>query len=462
MGSQKQRAENNFSGGINNEQSPSFVGDNETVDHVGFDFDNYPTLRTRKGKVNYGASGGAVTRLLTNFRENYLFRSVGTKLQYDNNGTWTDITGTYSNSDWDAANFEVSGDHALILTNGVDPVKYYTGGSIVSNLSANSPVGKYVTADPSRVFIAKDDILYWCGFQDATDWTSAENSGFAQYYTYGGGDITALFNYKDIKYVFKRNSMAGLYGTNYFDFRIIEVSNNIGCVSFKTVQEVNGRMIWLGEQDIYQFTQGNPIPIGNKVMGFIKRINWSQVGKCCAFTDGLRYYLNLVVDNATEPNLRLVYDTRYDLWRVPAYNEQFRYGAFFNNKLYAGNASGQTMIVNEGDTDNGTPISWSLTSKAFNENVGEAEKEYKEIHYQGEFFNTQSMTISISTNDQGENFMPLEYDPLTHGLASDNKNVIVPMDTTPLAYWMRYRLSGSGQTAFYLVQRYYRVCRVQH
>src|SRR5690606_31784286 len=113
---------------------------------------------------------------------------------------------------------------ALILVNGTDAPRFWNGSSLAT-LGGTPPVGKYITADPSRVFIAKDDILYWCGFQDATDWSSAENSGFAQYYTYSGGPITALFNFKDIKYVWKKNSMAGLYGTNYFDFRIMEVSN---------------------------------------------------------------------------------------------------------------------------------------------------------------------------------------------------------------------------------------------
>lgn len=461
MPQRKLRAENNFSGGLNNEQSAVFIADDETSDEYGFDFDNYPNLTVRKGKTTYGASGGAQTNLITHFKDTHLVRSVGNKLQWDNNGTWTDIASGFADSDWTATNFEVSGADALILTNGTDNVKYWNG-SALNDLSPNAPKGKYITADPSRVFIAKDDTLYWCAFQNPQDWTSAENSGFAQYYTNGGGNITALFTFKDLKILFKRNSMAALYGTNYFDFRIIEISNNIGCVSHKTVQEVNGRLIWLGEQDVYLFTNGNPIPIGGKIRGFLNRINPTQVSKACAFTDGLRYYLCLPIDNANEPNIRLVYDTRYGRWRVPAYNENFRYGVMFNGVMYVGDASGQTWKVNNGTTDNGSAIPWSVTSKAFDEGIGEAEKEYKELHLQGYFPPGFTMTVSISTDDQGSNFIALNYDPTSAAAVSQNKNVIVPLDTTPLTHWFRYKLEGTGPVSIYNVQRYFRVCRVQH
>lgn len=458
----KQRGMNAFTGGVNNVQSPVFVADDESTDEYGFDFDEYPNRTVRKGKTTYGASGNAQTNLMTNFKDTHLVRAVGTQLQYNSSGTtWTNISGTYSNSDWSAANFEVAGDDALILTNGVDPVKYWNG-STLANLSSNAPTGRYITADPSRIFIAKDNILYWCGFQDAKDWTSKENSGFADYYTYGGGNITALMNFRDIKYIWKEDAMAGLYGTNFFDFRIVEVSNNIGCVSHKTVKEVNGKLFWLGQQDVYQFTQGNPIPIGEKIRGFLNRINRAHIGKCTAFTDGLRYYLCLVIDNATEPNLRLVWDTRYDRWRVPAYNENFRYGVLFKNAMYVGDSNGQTWKVNDGTTDNGVAIPWYMDSKAFSEGIMEAEKEYKEIHVQGLFSAGSTVNVSISTESNGDSFVPIQFNTNSPSAIAQNRNMIIPLDTTPLTNWFRYRIYGTGPVSLYEVQRYFRVCRVQH
>jgi hypothetical protein len=361
-------------------------------------------------------------------------------------------------TDW--TSFEVNGNPAVILVNGIE-IKYWDG-TTFADLGGNPPKGKYITNDVSRVFIAKDDYIYFCAFQDAQDWSSAENSGFVQYYTANGGPITALKAFKDVKYIWKKDSFAGIYGVSYYDFRIMNISDSIGCVNYKTVQEVNGVLIWLAQQGIYAFTQGNPVEIGDKVSGFFNRINWSAINTACAFSDGLRYYLNLPLDSSATPNIRLVYDTRYGKWRVCAYDEGFQAGTIFNRQIYAMNTTGRVYAVNSGTTDDGAVIPWSLTSKAFDEGISEAEKEYKEIHFQGDFSQTQSMSIAISTEDRGTSFTTLSYDPLAFGTTAQNKNVIIPLDTTPLTNWMRYRLSGTGPATFYRVQRYFRVCRVQH
>ncbi len=456
----KKRGESNFSGGINTEQLTMEVGDTESTDEYGFDTDNYPSLTTRKGKTSYGASGGAQTRMMAGFGNSQLLRAVGGTIQRDNGGAWTTI-GTLSDAYVDTANFEVDGAPALILVNGVDAPRFWNG-STLGTLGGTPPVGSYITADPSRVFIAKGDVLYFCKFQDPEDWSAAENSGEVQYYTFAGGDITALYGYKDIKYLFKRDSMAGLYGVSYYDYKIVEISNSIGCVSNRTVQEVNGRLLFLGQNDVYQFTQGNPVAIGGKIRAYLNRINQSQIAKCNAFTDEHRYYLNLVIDGATEPNIRLVFDTRYNIWRVCALGESFRAGVQFNNVLYVGNAAGQTYKVNTGTTDDGAAIPWSVTSKAFDEGIGEAEKEYRELHIQGNFPSDSTLNISVSMADRGESFTPISYNPLSTATASLNKNLIIPLDTIPLTHWMRYRVSGTGSVSIYDLQRYFKVCRVQH
>lgn len=456
----KKRGESNFSGGINTEQLTMDVSDTESTDEYGFDTDNYPSLTTRKGKTSYGSSGGAQTRMMAGFGNTQLLRAVGGTIQRDNAGTWTTI-GTLTDAYVDTANFEVDGAPALILVNGVDTPQFWNGTTLAA-LGGTPPVGNYITADPSRVFISKEDVLYFCGFQDPEDWSSAENSGSVQYYTFAGGDITALYGYRDIKYLFKKDSMAGLYGVSYFDYKIVEISNSIGCVSNRTVQEVNGRLLFLGQNDVYQFTEGNPVAIGGKIRSYLNRINQSQIDKCNAYSDEHRYYLNLVIDGATEPNIRLVFDTRYNIWRVCALGESFRAGVQFNNVLYVGNAAGQTYKVNTGTTDDGAAIPWSVTSKAFDEGIGETEKEYKELHVQGNFPDTSTLSLSVSMADRGESFTTIAYNPLGTGVASLNKNLIIPLDTVPLTYWMRYRVAGTGPVSIYDLQRYFKVCRVQH
>jgi hypothetical protein len=103
-----------------------------------------------------------------------------------------------------------------------------------------------------------------------------------------------------------------------------------------------------------------------------------------------------------------------------------------------------------------------VTSKAFDEGIGEAEKEYKELHVQGNFPDASTLNVSVSMADRGESFTAISYNPLGSGTVSLNKNLIIPLDTIPLTYWMRYRVAGTGPVSIYDLQRYFKVCRVQH
>lgn len=241
----KKRSESNFSGGINQGLDPFGIADNQSMDEIGFDTDDYPYLSTSRSHTAYGATGGAQTNLITSYGNTHMLRAVGTKLQWDNNGSWTDIPGSFTNADWDSTNFEVAAAPAVILVNGTDAPRYWNGSSL-GVLGGSPPTATFITNDTIRVWMAKADNIYYCAYLDAQDWSSGENSGQLQYFTERGGDITGLKNFYGDKYIWKRDSMAVIQGTNYFNYRLKEISNDVGCVSAKTIQEVGDTLIWLG------------------------------------------------------------------------------------------------------------------------------------------------------------------------------------------------------------------------
>ncbi|OMF47704.1 hypothetical protein [Paenibacillus amylolyticus] len=455
----KKRAENNFSGGINQAMDAFAIGDTQSSDEMGFDTLDTPFASTALSHQSYGAAGSGETHLLTNFGNTHLVRITGTTMQYNSAGTnWTNIAGTFLSTSWDATNFEVAGAPALIMTDGGNAPRYWNG-STLGTLGGSPPNGRFVTNDTVRVWMAREDMLYFSKFQDAQNWTATEDSGFIQYYTERGGDITALKNFYGDKYVWKRDSMAVVQGTNYYNYRLKEISNDVGCICFKTIQEVGDTLVWLGELDVYTFQGGFPVPIGDPVRKYLKRINQNYLERCSAVHDGERYYLNLVLDSATQPNIRLVYDTRYKIWRVCSPDEQITYGVRFKTDTYIGNASGQTFKLNA------LPLSqsWYLVTKPFDEGIAEAEKEYKELHIQGYFPPGTTLQISYSTSDRVDIFTEITFNPLdSNSTSTQNRNLIIPLDTTPLTNWIRFRISGTGQATIYNIQRYFRVCRVQH
>lgn len=456
----EQRQDNKLNGGINNSFTAMNIKDNQSTDEYGWDTDEYPALTTRKGRSPYGLTGSAQTNLLTKFKDTHMLRAVGTTLQYDNAGTWTNITGTFTNTDWDATNFEVAAADAVILTNGTDNVKYWNG-STLADLNASAPKGKYITNDTVRVWIAKVDILYFSAFLDAQDWTTAENSGSVQYYTSDGGDITGLVNFANHIVIFKKRSMAEIFGTDYFSFKLIENSNDIGCVSFKTIQEVGDTLFWLGENDVYAYRGGKPVGIGmQQIKDHINDINATYVSKCFGGTDGTKYYLGLVTGANTEPNVLLIYDPRYQIWRIQSLISGLRYSVLFNNQWYAGDSTGLTYKMNDGTSDNGTAISGLWISKVFDEGFPEAEKEYFEMHLQGYIPTDSTLTVYVSTTDRDSSFTSVYT-----ATADDNTqsmNIIIPLDTVPITHYFRYKLVSSGPVEIMNVQRYFRIHPVQH
>lgn len=455
---QKLRSECSFEGGVNTGVSLFAVKKNETTEEVGFDTDTYPGATVRNGRSTYGSSGAAVTRLLANFKETHLVRAVGTALQYNSSGTtWSAIAGSYTNADWDYTNFN----DRLIMTNGTDDVKSWNGSALSNLNAADAPKGKYITSSLTRVYIAHGDSISFCAFLAETDWTTAEDSGTDQFYTPDGGDITGLTFFRDQVTAFKRRAMAVYYGNNYFNQKLVVVSNDIGCISFKTIVEVGETLFFLGENDVFVYQGGQPVAIGQRIREYLNRINTAQESKCCAFTDGLKYYLCLPLDASTEPDFRLVYDPRYGIWRVCAEDENYRYGARLNNVTYMGDSSGQTWKPLDGTTDNGTAVSWSLTTGPRDEGVPEAEKTYLELHLQGYFPTGTTLAVAVSTSDRDGSFTALSYDPTTASDYGQNRNVIIPLDDVPMTHKARFRLSGTGPAEIEQMQLYYRVQRIQ-
>lgn len=448
---------NTFSGGLNTGSPSMAISDHQSTDEYGWDTDQTPALHTRKGRTPYGTTGAAQTNLLTNFNTTHLVRAVGTALQYNNTGTtWTVITGTFTDADWDATNYEISSVPYLLLTNGTDNVKKWSG-SALTDLNANAPKGKYITNDTYRVFIALADSLYFSALNDATDWLTAQNSGIIRYVTPNGGDITAVRNFYGDKYMWKADCFSTLQGTDYFSFRVKEISNQIGCISFKTIQEVqmpsNSALFWLGQNDVYMFSSGLPIAIGESIRPYLDNINTTYWSRCFGATDGLRYYLGLVTGANTQPDTFLMYDPRYHIWRISSLSDNFRYSANLNNVWYIGDSTGLTKKMNQGTSDNGTAITWMITSKSFDEGMPETEKEYNELHIQAYIPVGSTLNIYVSTDERGTNFTLIDTIVGTVATAQ-NSNIIIPLDTVALTSYMRYKLSGSGEVSIYSVERY--------
>jgi hypothetical protein len=449
-----QRQQWQFSGGVNTGNDSFDIKDNQSVDEFGWDTDDdFPALVTSNLPLLLGTSGAAITRLLAGFGNLSLIRQVGTNIQKWDGSTWTNI-GTFSDVDGSACNFDILG-QALILSNGTDTPQYWNGTAMTA--IAAMPKAKYITSDNLRVFAANaagdqsPDLIHYCKYQDATDWTAPQDSGIVQYYSPSGGEITGMITFSDRIWVFKKDSFARIFHTGdpNTPYRLVPSTDNIGCVNGKTIVQVGTSLFWLGNSDVFIGEEGSAMRIGEPIRAYLNRINQSQIAKCNAWTDGLRYYLNLVLDSATEPNYRFVWDTRYRIWRVAQINEQYRYGTYFNGLLYAGNTAGETYQINAIENSN----SWMIESKDFDRS--EQEKEYHLLYLQCSLATGGTLQVEAST-DRGNTWTTIG-DPITSNGITINDPIIVPLDTLPLGCWGRFRISGTGNFKLYSLQRHFRL-----
>lgn len=461
------RKANNFSKGLDTENSPFFVDENSLIDGYGFDFDNYPALKVRSGRTNYGSSGGAKTNLLTRYGNKHLVRSVGTKLQYNSSGTtWSDISGSYANIEWSAANFDVNGAALLLLnlTNG----GYYWNGSSITAIS-QMPKGKYITTDNLRAYVAgkagEEDYVYYSKFQDALNWTAPENSGVVQYYTSSGGPITGLYAYNGGVWVFKKDSYAIIYHTGSADlaYRLVPMPGNIGCVSSKTLVEAGPYLMWLGMDDVYVGAGDSARGVGSPIKKYLDQINMSAIENSFAFSVSNRYYLCIPTGSSTYANTCLVYSYEHRQW-LPYSSDlpNMNWAVSLNGVAYTGDSLGQTYKMNDGTTDSGQPIPWKVQSRPFDDGIKEAEKELWEMHMLGMFPSGSTLNVDISPRDDGTEWYNIDYDPIGTSGNTQNKNLIVPLDTVPLCNYYSYRLTGTGPVTIQEIQRYSRIQPVQY
>lgn len=223
---------------------------------------------------------------------------------------------------------------------------------------------KYAAVHLSRLFGVDDDRVYASGYNDYTNWNLDtvdeynESNAWcspAQSNTKAGGVFTGITNFQGHIVCFKRDFMHEIYNTKN-PFRIQDIYAE-GAIDHRTIQDVDGRLIFVSEDDVKIYTGSNP-----RIIGYY--LNMSEYVNAVSGTDGRCYYL--YCEDADGNKRLFVYDTIAENW-----SEQ----AISNTVLsFAHNKNGMYMLCDDGyiykmDTGN-YRHSWSFeTDLITNETV---------------------------------------------------------------------------------------------
>jgi hypothetical protein len=135
----------------------------------------------------------------------------------------------------------------ILLTDGINPAAVYDGTTYTQITHSNAPNSpKYSANYKNHIFLAGDPSdpfnLYFSAPLNETDFSPAAGAGVINV----GFEIVQIKQFRDTLYIFGKNSIKSLTGTNIADFVVAEVTTNLGCVVPDSVIEIGGNLLFLG------------------------------------------------------------------------------------------------------------------------------------------------------------------------------------------------------------------------
>ena len=298
---------------------------------------------------------------------------------------------------------------------------------------------KYAAVHLSRLFGVDDDRVYASGYNDYTNWNLDtvdeynESNAWcspAQSNTKAGGVFTGITNFQGHIVCFKRDFMHEIYNTKN-PFRIQDIYAE-GAIDHRTIQDVDGRLIFVSADDVKIYTGSNP-----RIIGYY--LNMSEYVNAVSGTDGRCYYL--YCEDADGNKRLFVYDTIAENWSEQAISDTVL--------SFAHNKNGMYMICDDGyiyKMDTGNYIhSWSFeTDLITNETVNI--KHIKKIQMFADIASGANVKAYILYDDEefDENTSHLVYSSTGYG----QKPIRVKPRKTA-SYGIKLHIEGYGYVKLY-------------
>jgi hypothetical protein len=182
----------------------------------------------------------------------------------------------------------------------------------ISYLGDTHPNLKYVTVHLSRLFGVDEGRVYASAFNNYSDFdidTTAESNESNAWIsatganTKAGGEFTGITTFQNHVICFKKDFMHEIYNTKN-PFRIQDIYAE-GCVDNRTIQDVDGQLIFVSEDNVKVYTGSNP-----RILSYYLGVE--KYNDAVAGTDGRNYYL-YCKDELGDSHI-FVYDTYCNQW----------------------------------------------------------------------------------------------------------------------------------------------------
>lgn len=139
------------------------------------------------------------------------------------------------------------GSPKIVLTDGINPAATYDGTTYTQITDSNAPNSpKYSAVYKNHLFLAGDTTdpynLYFSAPLTETNFNPANGAGVINI----GFEVVQIKQFRDVLYIFGKNAIKALAGTNIADFIVTEITTNLGCLVPDSVIELGGNLLFLG------------------------------------------------------------------------------------------------------------------------------------------------------------------------------------------------------------------------
>ncbi len=192
--------------------------------------------------------------------------------------------------------------------------KFFAPSTLSTGLS-QFPDMDYAVAHQSRLYGVGDGRVFVSGYNDYANWALDTADEYnesnawcspAQSNIKADKDFTGIIAFKNHVVCFKKNFVHEIYNTKN-PFRLVDVYSE-GAIDNRTIQEVNGSLIFVSENNVLVYTGSTP-----KILGY--ELGIEQFEYAVAGTDERRYYLYCRgTKDKEEIEGFYVYDTLTGVW----------------------------------------------------------------------------------------------------------------------------------------------------
>lgn len=340
----------NFSGGLNEYVVENMLKSSESVkcSNCNIDSGSLKSIKAPSVIKDFGGKIHSFMPFYNNSVDDYIL-GIDKELRNSNNAKIYDISGERL----DSLNFEYKGKKIFIGVSSKDTpfmigelgnrklknrrISYNDKGEIDGYIDAEgnkkekeedittyAPKGSFIELHYDRLWIAGEeenpDRVYFSTASvngaDIEDFTvpieeaeANQHGGFIDVRSYDGGKIIGLKVIFNAVVIFKNKTAYKVFGNSPDNYELVELFSSSGAIADKSICVGNNGAYFLNSDGIYYYDGTNTNLVSQKIQKVMKRMNMNYASKSVGFFHNNKYYLAIPVDDSTENNLLIEFNT---------------------------------------------------------------------------------------------------------------------------------------------------------